>query len=223
MKSRMAKLKASELVEDFSLYPRNSVFEGHVYDLAESIRAGAALPPVVADAGSKRMTDGFHRRRAWVKVHGDEAELDVMLIDYPDDAAMFKDTITRNAAHGRRLTTADLARCAALAEKFRVRRDELAGMLHVTRDRLKEITIKRFATGANGQRVIVRRGMAHLAESGERLTPEQEAAAPRLDGQTALHHARQLVLLLETDSLPEDEDLAAMLARLLALLKERAE
>lgn len=219
MKTKIVKVKASELVEDFALYPRNGVFDGHVYDLAQAIRGGAAMPPVVADLKSKRITDGFHRRRAHVKVSGDDAEIDVQLVDYENEAAMFRDTIARNISHGRRLSTADIARCASLAEKFRISRDKLADMLNVTRERLKEITVSRFATGPKGNRVIVRRPMAHLAQSGKPLTQEQEDAAPKIGGQTAIYHARQLILLLKTDSLPEDDKLTTALIELRELLE----
>ena len=79
------KLKASELIEDFSIYPRNGVFDGHVHDLAEALRAGAALPPVVADSKSKRLTDGFHRVRSHVRVFGPEAVIEVLRAGFGAD------------------------------------------------------------------------------------------------------------------------------------------
>lgn len=209
-------LKASELIEDFSLYPRNTVFDGHVYDLAEALRAGAIFPPVVADAKSKRITDGFHRRRANIRVYGDDCACEVQLVDYENEAAMVLDAILRNASHGRRLTTADIARCAALGKKFRISREKLADVLHVTRDKLKDITATRFAKGESGQ-VLLRRPMSHLA--GTQLTAAQEKVASHVGGQTALTHANRLIDLISSGSLPDDERLFERLRQLHELLE----
>jgi hypothetical protein len=210
-------LKASELIEDFSIYPRNCVFDGHVYDLAECIRSGAALPPCVADAKTCRLTDGFHRRRAHVRVHGDDAPIEVMLIDFGSDAEMVCDAIARNASHGRRLTTADIARCAALGKKFRISRELLADLLHVTREKLRDVTATRFAKGSGGD-VVLRRPMAHLA--GRKLTKAQEAVVDHVGGQTAIYHVNRLIELIESRSLPDDEKLLDRMKQLHGLLEE---
>lgn len=211
MPHKTVTLKASELIEDFSIYPRNCVFDGHVYDLAESIRAGAALPPCVADSKTKRLTDGWHRRRCFIRVYGDEAPIEVMLVDFKSDADMVCDAIARNAVHGRRLTTADIARCAALGKQFKISRERLADLLHVTRDKLKDITATRFANGASGQ-VVLRRPMAHLA--GRKLTKAQEAVVDHVGGQTALYHCNRLIDLISSKSLPDDDNLFERLKQL---------
>jgi hypothetical protein len=203
MAHKTVTLKCSELVEDFSIYPRNCVFDGHVYDIAEAIRAGAAFPPVVACSKSKLITDGFHRRRGEVRVHGDDASIECMLVDYKNDAEMVCDAIARNATHGRRMTTADIARCAGLAEEFRISRTRLADLLHITRDRLKDITASRFANGAGGP-VVLRRPMQHFA--GRKLTKAQEAVAAHVGGQTAIYHVNVLIKLIESNSLPLDDE-----------------
>ncbi len=197
-------LKASELIEDFAIYPRNCVFDGHVYDLAEPIRAGAALPPCVADAKTKRLTDGFHRRRAFIRVHGDEAEVEVMLVDFANDAEMVLDAVSRNSHHGRRLTSADIARCAVLAKQFRISRERIAEALHVTREKVAELVATRCAAGKDGT-VILRRPMAHLA--GTKLSKAQESVVEHVGGQTARYHAECLIKLIESKSLPDDDKL----------------
>ncbi len=216
MKHTTKTMKVSELVEDFSIYPRNCVFDGHVYDLAECVRAGAAMPAIVADAKTKRIVDGFHRRRGVIRVHGDEAEIEVMLVEYENDAAMVVDAVIRNSQHGRRLTTADIARCAALAKNFKISRDVLADALHITRDRLKEISAERMATGKSGP-VILRRPMAHLA--GTKLSKKQEEVYEHVGGQTAIYYANRLINLIESKSLPEDDKLIVRLRVLQELLE----
>jgi hypothetical protein len=204
-------LKASELIEDFSIYPRNCVFDGHVYDLSETIRSGAALPPCVADAKTMRLTDGFHRRRAYIRVYGEDAPIETMLVEFSGDAEMVCDAVARNAIHGRRLTTADIARCASLGKQFRISRERMAELLHITRDKLTEITAERFATGKAGT-VVLRRPMAHLA--GRKLTKAQEEVSAHVGGQTALYHVNTLIKLIESKSLPDDDKLIDRLRQL---------
>lgn len=211
MTHKTVTMKASELVEDFSIYPRNGVFDGHVYDIAECLRAGTAFPPIKADAKTKRITDGFHRRRGNIVIYGDDAEVEVMLVTYKNDAEMVADAIASNAIHGRRLTTADIARCALLARQFRISRDSLADCLHITRDKLDDITARRIATGKSGP-VVVRRAQEHLG--GRKLTKAQESVAPHVGGHTAIYHINILLKLIESKSLPDDERLFERLRQL---------
>lgn len=210
-------LKASELIEDFDIYPRNGVWDGHVTDLAEARRAGAVLPPVVACSKTKRIADGIHRRRAEIRIHGPDAEIEVQLVDYENDAAIVRDSITRNAHHGRRMTTADFARCAALCKKFRISREEVAGLLNITRDRLKDLTATRFAKGKSGP-VILRRPQSHLA--GTTLTVDQEAVSTHVGGLTALRHVNVLIDLIRSKSLPDDDRLIERLRVLHGMMEE---
>jgi hypothetical protein len=55
---------ASALVIDFSIYPRQAIDDQHVSALAEVLRAGGTLPPIVAECGTLRTVDGMHRIRA---------------------------------------------------------------------------------------------------------------------------------------------------------------
>lgn len=211
-------VKASELIEDFAIYPRNCVWDGHVADLAESIRAGAALPPCVADAKTMRLVDGFHRRRAHVKVHGEGAPIEVMFVDYKNESAMVADAIVRNAQHGRRLTTADIARCAELAKRYKISREKLAGMLEVTREKLTGISARRTAKASNGKgTVVLRRAQESLA--GKTLSKEQEEVSSHVGGHTALHHVNTLIKLIESKSLPDDDRLFERMRYLNELLE----
>lgn len=212
------KMKASELIEDFKLYPRNSVFDGHSADLAEAIRAGAVLPAIIADKSSKRIADGFHRRRGHIKVFGDDVELDVTLINYKSDADIVRDAIRRNATHGRRMTTADLARCALLAKQFKISREELASMMNVCRETLEGIVTRRTASTRGGEPVILRRPMEHLA--GTKLTKAQESVVTHVGGHPAIQLARQLGHLIESKSLPDDDRLFEELKKLHTLLDD---
>jgi len=209
----IARLRLSELVEDLALYPRACVFSGHVAELEEAIRAGVVLPPPVIDETSKRIVDGFHRTRALRRLLGPDAEIDVELRLYSNDAALFTDAMRLNAGHGRRMSSFDVARCARIAETLSIDPDQVASALSVRVERIAQVRAVKEAVTVDGQCVPIRRGLAHLA--GRTLSPRQVEAARTIGGQSPLYHANQLVALIESDSLPEED--ASLLERLAVL------
>lgn len=132
-------IRASELVEDFDLYPRHSVDSSHVTRLAEALRTGVALPPVIYERRTKRIVDGFHRVRAYRKVHGPAADVPAEGRTYASEADLLREAVALNSAHGRRLDKQDLSRAALLLEKQGCSLDEIGVILHLTPGRVHEI------------------------------------------------------------------------------------
>lgn len=132
----------ADLVEDFAVYPRHAVDDSHVRYLAEALRAGATLPPPVAERGSGRLVDGLHTTRAHRAVFGVEASLDVDLREYEDEAALVHDAVTRNSHHGRKLDSQDRVRSALLLERLGIEVSKIALALSVTERKVSEITAK---------------------------------------------------------------------------------
>jgi hypothetical protein len=211
-------MRAGELVEDFAIYPRNDIDDYYVGQLAEAIRAGAVLPPVVADRASKRIVDGFNRRRALLRVEGADAQIAVMLHRYPDEAAMVADAMRLNSMHGRRLAAFDQIRCISLAERFGISRDDLPGLLNITKVRLEKLSDRRTLDGSP-----LKLTMSHL--SGAILTPaQQEFNRKAAGGKSGAWYLRQVIALLEADALDRsDEQVTAALDRLRALLCQAEE
>jgi hypothetical protein len=96
----MTKMKASEIVLDFDLYPRNNLDQSNVRGLMDAMAAGQELPPVVLDKKSKRCIDGFHRVRATLRFLGDDAEITAILRDFQSEKDMFLEAMRLNAHHG---------------------------------------------------------------------------------------------------------------------------
>lgn len=206
-------LNAGELVEDFAIYPRNDIDDHYVGQLAEAIRAGATLPPIVADRESHRIIDGFNRRRAVLRACGAQAEIAVLLRTYPDQAAMVTEAIRLNATHGRRLAPFDQIRCISLGERFGISHQELADLLNITQVRLERLGERRSFDGAP-----LKVTMAHFA--GETLTPEQQAFNRKVaGGKPGVWYLRQVIGLLEASALDlSDDHVIAALDRIRALL-----
>lgn len=132
----------SSLVEDFDFYPRHAVDSTHVSQIALAVKAGATMPPIVADAKSLRIVDGWHRRRALMRVLGPSAEVKCDLRAYDSDADMLLDAIRLNAGHGRRLDRTDQIRCIKMTEQLGITHETIAVALHVPEERVKLLSVR---------------------------------------------------------------------------------
>jgi hypothetical protein len=219
MADQLVRIPAVELVEDLSLYPRLQVDDWYVSRLAEALRSGATLPPIVADRKSKRIADGFHRRRAALKAFGPTAEVDVVLRDYQDEASLYLDALRLNAHHGRRLTTAEEVRAALRAQELGIEPKVIADTLAIRVEKLMGQLERSTARGAIEPVVVLKPAYRHLA--GEQLTRDQELANRHAGGHQATFYARMLVELLESGAVDEsNRTLMERLWRLHELLTE---
>lgn len=215
------KVKLEEIVLDWNLYPRQQVDSTHVAHIAEAMRAGQKMPPLVLDKASKRLSDGFHRYRAYQRVLSPEERVEVRAVDYTDDAALFADAVDRNAEHGRHLTTYDRLHVLAKAEEMGVEVERIASLLRMTPERIQELratrmsgpiqSIERGRSAADKKRateqtrrVPLKGTIRHM--QGRDLSPSQAEANRRLSGMRPVFYANQLLLLINEDLLPEDDD-----------------
>lgn len=216
----------AELVEDLSLYPRHVVDDTHVSSLVLALKSGASLPPLVADKKSKRLVDGWHRLRAYRRVVGDTAAVDVELRSYKDEAQMLLDAVALNATHGRRLDRVDQVRVVMLAERVGITEQQVATVLHVPVDRVKTLRV-RVAVVPHGtitaipgtNTVALKRPVAHMA--GQTLTKAQAVAQRTVPGTSYLLIVRQLSDGIKHRLInQEDERLLAELDNLHTMLGE---
>lgn len=215
----MKKYPLCELVEDFSIYPRLQVSGQHVNDLAEALRAGAELPPVIIDKKTKAIVDGVHRCRAHRKVYGDDCQIEAVEKDFKNQGEMLLEAARLNFLHGRRMATADLVRCAVLAKDLKVSQKQLALACNVRMERLTELTLTRTATTERDTRQIpLKRTFEHLA--GQPLNDEQQETNKHSTGMPQLVYVNQLISMLENDMLDHDNPkLMVRLKRLHELLE----
>jgi ParB-like nuclease domain len=214
----MKKHSISALVFDYDLYPRGSVDSQHASEIAASMEAGVSMPPIIIDAKSKRVIDGFHRGKAYRRLHGESYEVDCIEKHYKTEAEMFLDAMRYNASHGRALTQHDKAHCLLLAEKFSIEPDAVSKALNLTPDRMGQLRSTRIGS-ASGQPIALKRTIQHMA--GKELTPGQAAANDRSSGMQQLFYANQLIDLIENDLVDtSNSDLIEGLRRLSELLNE---
>jgi len=220
MSAKAQSVALAELVEDMDLYPRHAVDNAHVRYLVDALEAGASLPPIVADRKSRRITDGWHRARAYKRLHGPTASVDVEFVDYKNQGAMVFDAVARNARHGRKLDAIDRTRSVLMLRSAGFKDGQIAGAISCNPDRIQKLSVKvASAPAAAGQNVpgtkqiTLKRSVAHL--EGARLNKSQAKAHATLPGTSFLLVARQLLLGLTEEMIDlEDERLVAQLCAL---------
>ena len=214
----METVKAALLVEDLSIYPRFAVDQIYVRRLAEALLAGESLPPVVADQKSKRLVDGFHRRRAYMLAFGPDAEIPVEWKKYRDTREMFLDVLRYNARHGKRLTTGEEVRCVLIGEELGVSRETVAETLGIRREVLDGKVERKVAEGTV-ERVALKPALTHL--SGAKLTKEQEELNRKLGGHKLSFYVQQLIMLIKAGCVDVgDRKLMVLLQELRDLITE---
>ena len=168
MKSKSVAL--ASLVEDFSLYPRNSVDQVHISDLVRAIQSGQELPLIVVDEKTLRIVDGVHRGRALTRVLGGDAKVKVEVRRYESDAALFLDAVALNANHGRKLDRHDQVRIVLRLRELNVDDKTIAVALHVPEPTIPTLSV-RVVYDQSGSAHPAKRGLKHI--SGQTLTDEQ--------------------------------------------------
>ncbi|MEA3224357.1 MAG: ParB/RepB/Spo0J family partition protein [Planctomycetota bacterium] len=202
----MTTLKVAELIEDFALYPRSSVDSSHVADMAHALEAGGTLPPVVIDKTSKRIVDGFHRRRALMRVYGNDTDIEVELREYASDSELYLDALRLNAHHAKKISGADRTHAIIVGADIGVSPSAIAEAFGVTVDHVEMVlsikTGKVTYRGAKGKAVKARRvplknSVKHLWGTQPNLNQEQERVMKSAPGQSQWLLVKQLADLIE--------------------------
>ena len=212
----MPRMKLAEMVEDFAIYPRHAVDSSHVADIERAIRAGITLPPIVVDKKSKRVIDGFHRKRAYVRVLGADGDVSVELKEYANEAELLKDAVSRNAAHGRKFDQQDRTRSALMLERAGVKMQEIAVVLHTTEARVDELLTVRVVAVQDGGKVekVPAKPIMYgrVGEPVRTINVRQYETMQSSGGHKPLQTVRQLIREIDADLLDySDEALVELL------------
>lgn len=218
MKETTRTVKASRLVLDYKLYPREEIRSYHVRQIVEALEAGAILPPIIVDRKSKRVVDGFHRVRAYQQIYGPDAQIPAILKTYESEAEMFAEAVALNTVHGWGLTPYDRARAIARAEELKMEPEVIAKALNMTREHLAELKATRMAFYQT-KPAMLKRTTAHLA--GEELTEKQLEYNLRAGGMSQTFYINQVIGMLEAEAVDwERETVVKALKHLYKLLEK---
>jgi hypothetical protein len=218
----MKEFKLSDLVLDYSIYPRKEIDSQHAAILQEAIEGGAVMPPLVLETKTHRVVDGFHRYRAFKRIAKDNVDFMVSCIEktYKSEALLFLDAMRYNAEHGRALNKFDRTHCIIMAHQLSVSDKDIAKVLHVQVEAVKRLIVDRTATGVNGKQKLVpiKSTIRHMA--GQKMTTEQVACNDKLGGMQQGFYVHQIILLIESGLLDlENERLMEQVKHLHELLE----
>jgi hypothetical protein len=142
-----------------------------------------------------RIVDGWHRVRAYRRVVGDTAAIDVILRTYPSEADLLADAVAQNSTHGRRLDRIDQIRCIDLLSRAGLDTKAISVVLKVPEQKVQTLRVRIAVSQKTGEPIPLKRSFVHL--SGMKLSPLQEHAHDVAPGSSLLLTARQLRLQLE--------------------------
>lgn len=132
-------MPAAKIVTDHPYYPRVGIDEAHVARLEEALLAGATLPPLVVAEPELWLVDGYHRLRAYKRVHGPSVKVPVQLHRYSNHQQLFLEAVVCNARHGVALTYADAKHASAIGARLKIQPMKMAEALSMSVDRLGDV------------------------------------------------------------------------------------
>ena len=207
------KVKAVELIFDWSLWPRHkaeSLDSTNLRQIRDALRAGVLFPPVII-SHDMRIVDGFHRTRAVLDVGGPGATICAEVRMYKNDADMFLDAGRLNN-HGLKLGPIDRAHFILKAQKMSIPNEAIASVLGMDREKMIEFVNDRTAINPDGETIPLPAGARNLA--GLVLTREQEHFARTANGCLPGMYARMLINALKADALTIDRNTMKLLGEL---------
>ena len=219
----MMRVRLAELVEDLGVYPRGCICGVHVADLGLAHDAGAQFPPIIIDAASKRIVDGFHRSRVLKHRLGPDAEIEVEARTYADDRELFLDAARLNSHAIRKLARSDQVRIIILARQFGAGDGEIAAALNVPAERVPQLAVRIAVIETSGEKVPLKEGSKHLGESaGFTITAEQARVIRSSRAVATVRAIKELADGLELGILNlEDVAIAQGFLRLAVLILEK--
>ena len=202
-------VKASDLVKDPAVYPREQVSQANVLDIARALKLGRILPPPIVDKNSLTILDGYHRVDAIQKQLGDDIEIEVEVEDHPDKQSMLLRSIELNVTHGQKFSPYDRVRSIKKAEDLGIERITAFDALCIGREEGEKLIERK--TSSDG--TVIKRTLGHL--QGRPMTDAQKSMNKKASGHAQLFHVNQLIGLFETDSINrEDPNLWERIAHL---------
>jgi len=192
------KIKATELVWDTTIYPREDVSSVQISSMVDSLRLGETLPPIIADEKTKAIIDGVHRWHAYRRFAGDDCLIECTLQQFETSADMFIAAMRTNSAHGLNMTPFEKKKCVLRALELNISREVITEALRIspeTWDRFKATTAYRDDGAGNKIPIALKGSMADL--SGKTLNKRQLEANEYAGGMPPTYYVNLLINLLE--------------------------
>lgn len=194
------KILISELVFDYTLYPRHKISDYNVSSLCKVIESGVDMDPILWDKTTKCIVDGFHRVTAFKKVFGVNYEVEGIERDFRDKGEMILESIRLNNKHGLKLSAWDQARCIILAKSYKIKDEVIKMALAIPEHRYKELNRRTVPIKNNEGKKVgncqLKYGQDKIADKPDgRYVTEEEAEGidGGMTGNKAIRRIRTLI------------------------------
>ena len=202
-------VKASELVKDPAVYPREQVSQANVLDITRALKLGRILPAPIVDKNSLIIIDGYHRVDAYQKQLGDDVEIEVEFEEHPDRQSMLLRSIELNVTHGQKFSSFDRVRSIKKAEALGIERVTAFDALCMGREEGERLVERK--TSSDG--TVLKHTLGNFR--GRPMTTAQKSMNKKASGHAQLFHVNQLIGLFESDSINmENSNLLERIAHL---------
>ena len=194
------KLQAAKLTWDQAIYPRTDISESHVGRLADSLRVGETLAPILVDKNSNRIVDGVHRWRAHRRVLGDTCEIECNIRDFADEKELFLAAVEANSAHGLPYSGFEKTKCILVAQEMGINREQIGQVLKIPFSKIEKIVLNKSGfkkMNGSSQQIPLKRSLHKL--KGTTLTIEQQRANKYAGGMSPLYYTNQMIIFLEAN------------------------
>lgn len=206
------KIEIQRLVLDYDIYPRTRVNDYYVGRLVAAFKAGAKFPPLVIEASSIRVIDGFHRYHVYLDQ--EVKKIDVITKTYANEADLFADAVRLNISHGEPLDSYSVKRAVLRLQEYGYQKDQISEVVRLPIGNIDKIE-RGFASNEKGGPIALKGGLSHLAQTT--LTTDKEEVNKHYSGQKATFYLNQLCELLQHDMWPRSEGFASAMNNLISL------
>ena len=211
----------SELVRDVELLPRGKVDDLNVSQLAEAIRQGVQLPPIVIDTRHNLVVDGFHRCEAYERVSGLDVEIRVERRQFRNRIEMLLYSTAANNEQGKPLSNYDQNVAAHKLLAMGVSWKRISAALSVDESKLRNRVLLSGPVekmpGVLADPVVLKRDFRHL--EGQPMTTSAHIAHSKASGAGVLYSARDVIRRIESETINwQHESIKKTLANLRDLL-----
>ena len=142
MPKKRLKLKIDQIYYSDQIYPRTSLNYIHVEQLADAIKAGYKLPPIIiADVDGQKnvLIDGLHRIKAYLRVGIEEIEC--KWIGKLTLREAIVEAVRRNSAHGRSLSPFEKRAFIMKSKILGIKDDKIAEALRIPIEKVERLSI----------------------------------------------------------------------------------
>lgn len=199
-----ASVPIAEIYFEEDLYPRSVTDWQTIYIYSQSIKSGSNFPPITLAIlnGKKTLVDGKHRLEACKRLK--KTEIDAEVFTGWDRRRIFEESVKRNIAHGRNLSTYDKRRIILKLRALKFKDQEISSLVNIPQDKLQHFVGQSLVSATTGKIIfetILKAPLRHKSGGQYSTTQVQDMEL----AQTGMSSRSQIYILKDFKSLLEND------------------